>query len=73
MPFVTTTTYDSNNNNITESPISPFDRYEYDGASRSDYQYSFAQNNSQLWISLESENVRKANEGMLIDRGQNAT
>ncbi len=73
MPFVTTTTYDSNNNNITESPISPFDRYEYDGASRSDYQYSFAQNNSQLWKSLASENVRKANEGMLIDRGQNAT
>ncbi|MCI6198030.1 MAG: discoidin domain-containing protein [Prevotella sp.] len=72
MPFVTTTTYDSYNN-ITESPISPFDRYEYDGASRSDYQYSFAQNNSQLWKSLASENVRKANEGMLIDRGQNAT
>ena len=77
MPFVTTTTYDSYNNNITESPIcpfdTPFDRYEYDGASRSDYQYSFAQNNSQLWQSLASENVRKANEGMLIDRGQNAT
>lgn len=72
MPFVTTTTYDSYNN-ITESPISPFDRYEYDGASRSDYQYSFAQNNSQLWKSLASENVRKANEGMLIDRGSTAT
>ena len=72
MPFVTKTTYDSNNN-ISESAVAPFDRYEYDGESRSNYKYSFAESNSSLWKSLASEDVRKANEGMLIDRGQDAT
>ena len=72
MPFVTTTTYDSDNNNISETAVAPFDRYEYDGEARSHYQYSFAESNSSLWKSLASENVRKANEGMLIDRGSTA-
>ena len=71
MPFVTKTTYDSNNN-ISETAVVPFDRYEYDGEARSHYQYSFAESNSSLWKSLASENVRKANEGMLIDRGSTA-
>lgn len=71
MPFVTKTTYDSDNN-IKETAIAPFDRYEYDGEARSHYQYSFAESNSSLWKSLASENVRKANEGMLIDRGSTA-
>ena len=72
MPFVTTTTYDSDNNNISETAVAPFDRYEYDGEARSHYQYSFAESNSSLWKPLASDNVRKANEGMLIDRGQAA-
>ncbi|MDY3848428.1 MAG: hypothetical protein SOZ58_08945 [Prevotella sp.] len=72
MPFVTTTTYDSNNN-ISESPVSSFGRFEYDGQARSHYQYSFAESNSSLWKPLASDNVRKANEGMLIDRGSDAT
>ena len=51
MPFVTKTTYDSNNN-ISESAVAPFDRYEYDGESRSNYKYSFAGSHSSLWKSL---------------------
>ena len=72
MPFVTTTTYDSNNN-ISETAVAPpFDRYEYDGEARSHYQYSFAENDSKCWKQLTSDS-RVANEGMLIDRGSDAT
>ena len=71
MPFVTTTTYDSNNN-ITETAVAPFVRYEYDGKARSHYQYSFAENDSKCWKQLTSDS-RVANEGMLIDRGQDAS
>ena len=39
-PFVTTTTYDSNNN-VTEEAVAPFSRYEYDGEARRHYKYSF--------------------------------
>ena len=71
MPFVTTTTYDSNNN-ISESPVSSFGRFEYDGQARSHYQYSFAENDSKCWKQLASDS-RVANEGMLIDRGSEAS
>lgn len=71
MPFVTTTTYDSNNN-ISETAVAPFVRYEYDGKARSHYQYSFAENDSKCWKQLTSDS-RVANEGMLIDRGQDAS
>ena len=71
MPFVTTTTYDSNNN-ISETAVAPFVRYEYDGEARSHYQYSFAENDSKCWKQLTSDS-RVANEGMLIDRGSDAT
>lgn len=71
MPFVTTTTYDSNNN-VTETAVAPFSRYEYDGEARSHYKYSFAESNSTCWKPLTT-NTRTANEGMLIDRGSTAT
>ena len=71
MPFVTTTTYDSNNN-VTEEAVAPFSRYEYDGEARSHYKYSFAESNSTCWKPLTT-NIRTANEGMLIDRGSTAT
>ncbi|MCI6079996.1 MAG: right-handed parallel beta-helix repeat-containing protein [Prevotella sp.] len=71
MPFVTTTTYDSNNN-VTETAVAPFSRYEYDGEARSHYKYSFAESNSTCWKPLTT-NIRTANEGMLIDRGSTAT
>lgn len=72
MPFVTTTTYDSNNN-VTETAVPPFNnRYEYDGEARSNYKYSFAESNSTCWKPLTT-NTRTANEGMLIDRGSTAT
>ena len=70
-PFVTTTTYDSNNN-VTEEAVAPFSRYEYDGEARSHYKYSFAENNSTCWKQLTTA-TRTANEGMLIDRGSTAT
>ena len=69
-PFVTTTTYDSNNN-VTEEAVAPFSRYEYDGEARSHYKYSFAENNSTCWKQLTTA-TRTANEGMLIDRGSTA-
>ena len=72
MPFVTTTTYDSDNN-ISETAVAPFDRYEYDGAARSNYKYSFAESNSTCWKRLTTDTLRTANEGMLIDRGSTAT
>lgn len=72
MPFVTTTTYDSNNN-VTETAVPPFNnRYEYDGEARSNYKYSFAESNSTCWKQLTTA-TRTANEGMLIDRGSTAT
>ena len=71
MPFVTTTTYDSKNN-VTETAVAPFSRYEYDGEARSHYKYSFAESNSTCWKPLTT-NIRTANEGMLIDRGSTAT
>ena len=71
MPFVTTTTYDSNNN-VKEDAVAPFSRYEYDGEARSHYKYSFAENNSTCWKQLTTA-TRTANEGMLIDRGSTAT
>ncbi|WP_158215862.1 discoidin domain-containing protein [Prevotella sp. P5-92] len=71
MPFVTTTTYDSNNN-VTEKAVAPFSRYEYDGEARSHYKYSFAESNSTCWKQLTTA-TRTANEGMLIDRGSTAT
>ena len=71
MPFVTTTTYDSNNN-VTEEAVAPFSRYEYDGEARSHYKYSFAESNSTCWKQLTTA-TRTANEGMLIDRGSTAT
>ncbi|MDY4555859.1 MAG: hypothetical protein SO468_06725, partial [Prevotella sp.] len=70
MPFVTTTTYDSNNN-VTETAVAPFSRYEYDGEARSHYKYSFAESNSTCWKQLTTA-TRTANEGMLIDRGSTA-
>ena len=73
MPFVTTTTYDTNNNNVTEKAVPPFNnRYEYDGEVRSNYKYSFAESNSTCWKQLTTA-TRTANEGMLIDRGSTAT
>ncbi|WP_172409760.1 discoidin domain-containing protein [Prevotella sp. P2-180] len=71
MPFVTTTTYDSNNN-VAETAIAPFYRYEYDGEARSHYKYSFEESNSPCWKQLTTA-TRTANEGMLIDRGSTAT
>ena len=71
MPFVTTTTYDSNNN-VTETAVALFSRYEYDGEARSNYKYSFAESNSTCWKLLTTD-TRTANEGMLIDRGSTAT
>lgn len=72
MPFVTTTTYDSNNN-VTETAVPPFNnRYEYDGEARSNYKYSFAESDSPCWEPLTTA-TRTANEGMLIDRGSTAT
>ncbi|MDY5006313.1 MAG: hypothetical protein SPF12_08110, partial [Prevotella sp.] len=71
MPFVTTTTYDSNNN-VTETAVAPFSRYEYDGEARSNYKYSFAESNSTCWKPLTTDTCT-ANEGMLIDRGSTAT
>lgn len=71
MPFVTTTTYDSNNN-VTETAVSQFSRYEYDGKARSNYKYSFAESNSTCWKPLTTDTCT-ANEGMLIDRGSTAT
>ncbi|MCI6460561.1 MAG: hypothetical protein MSA35_04240, partial [Prevotella sp.] len=71
MPFVTTTTYDSNNN-VTETAVSQFSRYEYDGEARSNYKYSFAESNSTCWKPLTTDTCT-ANEGMLIDRGSTAT
>lgn len=72
MPFVTTTTYDSNNN-VTETAVALFSRYEYDGEARSNYKYSFAESNSTCWRKLLTTDTRTANEGMLIDRGSTAT
>lgn len=73
MPFVTTTTYDTNNNNVTEEAVASFNnRYEYDGEARSNYMYSFAESNSPCWNKLFTY-TRTANEGMLIDRGSTAT
>lgn len=72
MPFVTTTTYDKNNNNVTEEAVAPFYRYEYDGEARSHYKYSFAESDSPCWQPLSTD-IRTANEGMLIDRGSTAT
>lgn len=72
MPFVTTTTYDKNNNNVTEEAVAPFYRYEYDGEARSNYKYSFAESDSPCWEPLSTD-IRTANEGMLIDRGSTAT
>ncbi|MDD7030199.1 MAG: hypothetical protein PUI49_11735 [Prevotellaceae bacterium] len=72
MPFVTTTTYDTNNNNVTETAVAPFSRYEYDGEARSNYKYSFAESDSPCWQPLKTD-TRTANEGMLIDRGSTAT
>ncbi|OYP66843.1 discoidin domain-containing protein [Prevotella sp. P5-64] len=72
MPFVTTTTYDKNNNNVTEEAVAPFYRYEYDGEARSNYKYSFAESDSPCWKLLTTD-TRTANEGMLIDRGSTAT
>lgn len=71
MPFVTTTTYDSNNN-VTETAVSQFSRYEYDGEARRNYKYSFAESNSTCWKPLSTDTCT-ANEGMLIDRGSTAT
>lgn len=71
MPFVTTTTYDSKNN-VTETAVAPFSRYEYDGEARSHYKYSFAESDSPCWEPLSTD-IRTANEGMLIDRGSTAT
>lgn len=71
MPFVTTTTYDSNNN-VTEEAVAPFSRYGYDGEARSHYKYSFAESDSPCWQPLKTD-IRTANEGMLIDRGSTAT
>ena len=71
MPFVTTTTYDSNNN-VAETAVAPFYRYEYDGEARSNYKYSFAESDSPCWQPLKTD-TRTANEGMLIDRGSTAT
>lgn len=75
MPFVTTTTYDKNNNNVTEEAVAPFYRYEYDGEARSNYKYSFAESDSPCWelLSLSTDTTRTANEGMLIDRDSTAT
>ena len=73
MPFVTTTTYDSYNN-VTETAVAPFSRYEYDGEARSNYKYSFAESDSPCWEELTTATpTRTANEGMLIDRGSTAT
>lgn len=75
MPFVTTTTYDTKNNNVTnvkEEAVAPFSRYEYDGEARSNYKYSFAESDSPCWKQLTTD-TRTANEGMLIDRGSTAT
>lgn len=72
MPFVTTTTYDTNNNNVKEDAVAPFYRYEYDGEARSNYKYSFAESDSPCWNKLSTD-IRTANEGMLIDRGSTAT
>lgn len=75
MPFVTTTTYDTKNNNVTnvkEEAVAPFSRYEYDGEARSNYKYSFAESDSPCWKQLTTA-TRTANEGMLIDRGSTAT
>lgn len=75
MPFVTTTTYDTKNNNVTnvtEKAVAPFYRYEYDGEARSHYKYSFAESDSPCWNLLTTD-TRTANEGMLIDRGSTAT
>lgn len=43
--------------------------YQYDGEARSHYKYSFAEQNSTCWQSLESATERDANEGFLFDRG----
>lgn len=72
MPFVTTTTYDTDNYNVTETAVAPFYRYEYDGEARSNYEYSFAESDSPCWEPLSTD-IRTANEGMLIDRGSTAT
>lgn len=72
MPFVTTTTYDTDNYNVTETAVAPFYRYEYDGEARSHYKYSFAESDSPCWQPLSTD-IRTANEGMLIDRGSTAT
>ena len=72
MPFVTTTTYDTDNYNVTETAVAPFYRYEYDGEARSNYKYSFAESDSPCWQPLKTD-TRTANEGMLIDRGSTAT
>lgn len=72
MPFVTTTTYDTDNYNVTETAVAPFYRYEYDGEARSHYKYSFAESDSPCWEPLSTD-IRTANEGMLIDRGSTAT
>lgn len=72
MPFVTTTTYDTDNYNVTETAVAPFSRYEYDGEARSNYKYSFEESDSPCWKLLTTD-TRTANEGMLIDRGSTAT
>lgn len=72
MPFVTTTTYDTDNYNVTETAVAPFYRYEYDGEARSNYKYSFEESDSPCWQPLKTD-TRTANEGMLINRGSTAT
>lgn len=73
MPFVTTTTYDSNKN-VTEEAVALFSRYEYNGEARSHYKYSFAESDSPCWEELTTATpTRTANKGMLIDRGPTAT
>ena len=71
MPFVTAVAYDGYNN-VVETAVAPFSRYEYDGKARSHYKYSFAESDSPCWEPLSTD-IRTANEGMLIDRGSTAT